>query len=164
MSKTSIHNQIKTYHRLLQTREDTDPAFLPDELKELRHKIMYVHLRVEQTIQIILAQNIFRLEFKKKNAPIIVEHFRRITPIFDSMEFYSKIKAIQALNLLPKELVKLILKVNDHRKYFSHPAVYQDKISEYKKPVKQLTTLKDLHKVSIALDKYILEHNLVLTE
>jgi len=164
MSKSSIQKQIARYHHLLQTREDTDPAYLPAELKELRHRIMYVHLRVEQTIQVVLAQNIFRLKLKKKEAPIIVEHFKRIAPIFDNMEFYPKIKAIQALGLMSSKLINLILKINDHRKYFSHPAAYQDKINEYRKPEKQLSTLKELHKALTELDKYILENKLLLDD
>jgi hypothetical protein len=164
MDKAKVLAKIIVYHRMLQDREDTDPAFLSNDIKEIRHRIMYTHLRVEQTLQIIIANNIFRLEFKKKNAPTIVENFERIAPIFDNMEFYAKVKSIQALNLLPKKIIYLVSKVNDYRKYFSHPATYQNTIKEYKKPEIQLGILKDLVKILSELDKYIVDNKLFLVD
>ncbi len=157
---SSIQDQIEDIKRQLQNREDTDPGYLTEDLKELRHWVMYTHLRVEQTLQVILGHNIFRLPLKTKNLPQIVENFKRIAPIFDNMEFYPKVKAIQKLGLMPKDLVDLIMKVNDHRKYFSHPATYGDVIGEYKNPEKQLQTLKELKSALEKLDKYITDNKL----
>jgi len=158
----SIQTQIKEIKEKLQDREDTDPAYLPDDIKDLRHFVMYTHLRVEQTIQIILGHNIINLEFKEENLVKIVESFKKIIPIFDNMEFYPKIKAIQKLGLLPETLIPLILKVNDHRKYFSHPATYGDIISEYRNEEKQLQTLKELYEVLEQLNNYIIEKKLYI--
>jgi len=161
---TTIQNQIKEIKEKLQNREDGDPAYLDDDLKELRHWVMYTHLRVEQTLQIILGHNIFKLDLKEKNLVKIVENFRKLMPIFDNMEFYSKVKAIQKLNLLPKEMIPLILKINDYRKYFSHPATYGETINEYKDEQKKLQILRDLLSALEQLDEYILKNNLVISK
>lgn len=109
-----------------------------------------------------MAHNIFRIDLTDANAVTIVEHYHRIAPIFENMEFYSKLKAIQSLKLLPNTLVSLASMVNDHRKYFSHPATYRNEINEYKKPEKQLETLRDLVKALEAFDKFLLDNQIVI--
>jgi hypothetical protein len=159
---SDLQKRIKEIKEDLQNREDTDPAYLSEDMKELRHWVMYTHLRVEQTLQVILGHNIFKLEFKKENLVQIIDNFKKVYPIFDNMEFYPKVKVIQTLNLLPKDLISLILKVNDHRKYFSHPATYVDIINEYKNEEKQLQTLIELQQVLNELDKYVFDNKLFI--
>lgn len=161
---STIQVQIDQIKEKLQNREDTDPAYLQEDLKDLRHWVMYTHLRVEQTLQIILGHNLFRLDFKEKNLVKIVENFRKLMPIFDNMEFYPKVKAIQKLSLLPENMISLILRVNDYRKYFSHPATYGEIINEYKDEQKQLQILKDLQSVLEQLDEYIIKNNLIISK
>jgi hypothetical protein len=164
MDENNIRTEIEKCCKRLQNKEDVDYNYLSTDLKELRHWIMYVHLTVELVIQGIMAYNIFKIPCKKNNARRMINNFKRVIPIFDNMEFYPKVKAIQALNLLPKDLVDLIFKINDHRKYFSHPATYGGEINKYKKPEKQLQTLKELEKVLSELDEYLIKNKLVFTD
>lgn len=160
----SIQAEIDEIKEQLQNREDTDPAYMHDDLKEVRHWVMYTHLRVEQTIQIILGHHIFQLEFKEDNLVKIVDNFKKVNPIFDNMEFYAKVKAVEKLELLPKKMISAIMKVNDHRKVFSHPATYGNVISEYRDENKQLQTLRELLSVLEMLDQYIHDNKLFITK
>lgn len=164
MNDKDVFKEIEKYREKLQNREDVDYNYLSEDLKELRHWIMYVHLTVELVLQGIMAYHIFQIPCKKDNSELMINSFKRIIPIFDNMEFYPKVKAIQSLNLLPTKLIDLIFKINDHRKYFSHPATYSNEINKYKTPEQQLNTLKELDKVLTDLDKLLINKKLVFKD
>lgn len=159
MTKKSVDEQLTLLHAELQTRENADPQHLPEDLRLLRHRIMYAHLHVEQSLQIILAYTIGS-SIKGKRAAAEETFLTNAMPVFDHMEFYPKVKAAQALDLLPRHVVSLIMKVNDHRKFFAHPATYHHVIDAYKDKKKQLQTLNDLKEAMEHLDEYMKKHRI----
>lgn len=135
--------QIDELLQKLQTWEDIDPHFMNDDLKELRHKVMHIHLRLEISLEILI--NDFLAEPFNKHPIKFSEKLilsNKLKFIFGNMDFLKKLKALQDAEKINKSTFKLLVKVNDVRKYFSHPLTYQDKLEEYKQPEKYLEILR----------------------
>jgi hypothetical protein len=122
----------------LQTYEDIDPAYLPEELKELRHKIMQVHLRLEASLDQLMASyslntiEEFMVTLKKYDKSRLQATRQSMQIIFDAMDFSRKVKVAKQMKKINNNVEDHLYKVNNLRLVFSHPTAYQDLIMQYK--------------------------------
>lgn len=137
-----LEDEISKLKNSLQNLEDVDDGYLDDEIKELRHFIMFVHFRVERSLEVLLVRHVLGISGRFTEEQQEVS--RRMTGLFDRMEFWPKVDACASLGLIDSNVRGLIDRVNVHRKFFSHPASYQEKIMEYKERATYRDTLKEL--------------------
>src|SRR5688500_6422503 len=91
-----INEKIEILSPGLQSAEDTDPYYMHPDLKELRIKVMYVHLRIESSLEIMIGD--FLLEpfekYKVKNED--KQLFRLyLRNTIESMDYFKKIIVLQ---------------------------------------------------------------------
>ena len=54
----TIEQEIEELLNKLQTAEDVDPLYTDEETKEIRHKILHIHARVEVSLEILIANHL----------------------------------------------------------------------------------------------------------
>lgn len=149
-----IEEEIEKLKEELQTQEDThNDAYLDEELKQLRHYIMFAHFSLERSLELILGVYV-KGEYQPSSALDSAKFYFRMSPILDRMEFWNKLEACEEAGLISGALKSLVATVNNHRKYFSHPASHSDKIREYSEREKYRQTLSDLKKALDAMNEH----------
>ncbi len=56
--RDDIRNLIDGLEGFIDASEDTDPAYFNSHLRELRHRVFYVHGAIERGIEIIIAKDV----------------------------------------------------------------------------------------------------------
>jgi hypothetical protein len=147
----NVKKEIERLHGLIQGWEDTDPAFLQFDLKELRHKIMYVHLRIEASLNILIGDYVseafiaFVKGEKLNGYKTSLQMFRwDLQKLLDEMDFAKKVKVALKTNKIDKKTQGRLFKVNDLRVIFSHPQAHQEEIQAFREQTKHLEALEIL--------------------
>lgn len=148
-----IENEIQELERVLQDMEDTSPDYLDPSLKDIRHFVIFVHSRLEQSLQLLIGQDLIWWDQDKENRKESIQFFANLWQIFEKMEFWGKIKICQERNLIQGALIGNLEKINKYRIVFSHPAAYHEEIQKYKDRGVCLQILKDLVSVIEEMDK-----------
>lgn len=129
-----------------------------DDLQMLRHVVMFIHLKIEQLIESMLIGHI--TDWKRKPYDVIQAalYIVRTEPIFNRMEYYNKADAAREMKLINDETFGKIMKVNDLRKWFSHPKAYHKQIKELDNKESIYKTLENLLKTFTEVRKVELEN------
>lgn len=134
MLDQKLEKEIQNLKDQLQNSEDTDPAYMNEEMKELRHYVMYTHLRLEESLGSLITRNILD-RFLPPDNVFTEDHqsaFRAGTASMIEVDYYRKVELAQANGQIDDRVRKLMEKVNNLRKYFSHPSKYYEKLQELK--------------------------------
>jgi hypothetical protein len=143
MIDPKVEKEIEELLKKLQGWEDIDPLYLGKSLKELRHKIIQVHARLEISVDIVIGDYILTAFNPKLPDPQL--NFRhKLNDILSTMDFAKKVAILKDVGRIQPDTVSKLYKVNDLRKYFAHPLTYYNKTREYKDSVKYLEALKSL--------------------
>lgn len=133
-----IEEEINTLKSTIASAEDTDPKYLHGQMRELRHAVLYVHMKLESFIDIAISHHLFG-KYTKNVMESAVE-FLRLEPIIEDIDYTKKVMAALKVGAITEEQKSMFMRVNDYRKWFSHQKRYQaelDKIhrdrNEYKK-------------------------------
>jgi hypothetical protein len=145
-SENQLEEKISELKETLQNYEDTDPAYMNEEIKELRHFTMYTHLRMEESLGHLLVRSQlaslapFNLPKEAYQAA-----FSSGTTIAIEVDYARKVNLAQSYNQIDSKVGSLMYQVNELRKYFSHPSKYYAKLAElrdnrdrYKEAMEQL--------------------------
>src|SRR4051812_17004654 len=116
-----ILEEIKGLLSGLQSAEDTDPYYMDADLKELRNKVMYVHLRIEASLEIIIGDLLLEpfAKYKVKNENKQLFRFYLGNTI-EAMDYVKKLTVLQEAGRLQKSTTNKFHKVNYLRIRFSH--------------------------------------------
>lgn len=145
-SEEQIEEQIRSLKEALQDYEDTDPAYMNEEMKELRHFVMYTHLRMEESLGHLLVRNqLAPLGAMNPPKEIYQAAFSSGTSIAIEVDFARKVNLAQSYDQIDSKVGSMMFQVNELRKYFSHPSKFQGKLGElsrdknkYKEALEQL--------------------------
>lgn len=123
-------NKLKMY---LQNLEDTDPAYMNSDMKELNHFVTFTHMRMEESLGHLLIRN----QLQSLNGmPMPIESYRTPfatgTSIAIEVDFYRKVELATENTLINTNVQNRMHKVNNLRKWFSHPSKYYGKLDELK--------------------------------
>lgn len=132
-------DKIKELHKKLETAEETDYLYFSKDLRDLRHRVMYVHSRIEGSLESLLVKEVIG------KPPYTEDLGKRLVSqlaILSELDFARKVTLVQKMGLITEPLRKDIMKINEVRKYFSHPSKFLEKIFEYKKEDKVAETLE----------------------
>jgi len=143
--------ELFEYVRALEIEED-DYLTLNDEFKEegdlveaFRNSVMIIHklteIRLDNLLTFYLSGKwIYNLGEKAQ------ENLKKKRIIFNRMEFYNKVKALEDIGLFSGKLANRILTINNIRVWFAHPSAYEEKILKYKDREKIIKDLEILLK------------------
>lgn len=134
MIDEKLEEEILSLKNQLQYAEDVDPAYMDKEMKELRHYVMYTHLRMEESLGSLITRSILS-PFLPKDNVFTEEHqsaFRAGTATMIEVDYYRKVQLAQTSGQIDDRVQKLMTKVNNLRLYFSHPSKYYEKLQELK--------------------------------
>lgn len=148
-----LEKQIANLKARIQISEDTDTAYLVDELKELRHYVLYVHLRLESSIEILLATKLMSPIDKGSDLAERALWLYHMNTLFKEIDFARKAKVAFKLKAISKNLKSKAFQVNDIRKWFAHPKEYHNEIQELRDEQKYVNALKKLVGALEELDK-----------
>ncbi|MEK7571765.1 MAG: hypothetical protein AAB553_05830 [Patescibacteria group bacterium] len=117
--------EIKQFKHTLQTAEDVDPAFMDDEMKELRHFTLFTHLRTDEAMGLMLTRENLK-ETIPPYPPFTQEQQSMIyagTVSVIEDKYFNKAKDVSANNLWEHDDEVAMLKVNALRNAFGHPSI-----------------------------------------
>lgn len=108
-----------------------------DLINTFRNAVMTIHRFTEIRLDYILTYHLSGkwypdLENKAK------EKLRKKMIIFNRMEFYNKVMAVEEAGFFDGTQSNQILRINNIRNWFSHPSAYGGKIEQYKN-IKKIT-------------------------
>lgn len=129
-----LEEEIKILKNQLQDYEDTDPAYMDQEMKELRHLVFYTHLRMEESLGHLITRNILGPLLPSDNVSTEQHQtaFRAGTASMVEVDYYCKVELAQSNGQIDDKVRILMEQVNNLRKYFSHPSKYGDRLRELK--------------------------------
>jgi len=156
-AEKKLEEDIQALKNTLQNHEDTDPAYMNEEMKELRHYVMYTHLRMEESLGHLITRNILS-PFLPTDNVFSEEHreaFTAGTASVIHIDYYRKVEEAHSSNLIDSRVRSLMLQVNNLRKYFSHSSEYYSELTElrdnrtkYKEALEQLVEAhKEMNKI-----------------
>ena len=120
--RLTLEEAIKLLNQKIQNWEDTDPAYMDENLKSLRHKVMYVHMRLEASLEYLVVRDLVGWDRKKLDGRVdartMGEIMAKMSAVFERMQFRNKVEACRRLELIIGKFAGLLLKVNDYRKHF----------------------------------------------
>lgn len=164
--------EIKRIKNELLMLEEGDIFYLNKELKELRNLIIYVHFKIEKSLEMILLKNLLYTTDQSDSSYLIL--CQKMEPLLEKVNFFHKLEACFKRELITKQLYSKISTVNNHRTTFSHPANNLIKILHYREQELYLQTLKlllntsdDMIEHMRNLDKYLSaahEHDLIFSD
>lgn len=141
-----VEEEIKILKGTLQSFEDTDPLYMGEEMQDLRHRTMYTHSRMEESLGHLIIKN----QLEPLGAASVPQEVRQAvfssgTTIAVDIPFYRKVEMAEEAGQINSSVAKEMHKVNNLRKWFSHPSKFQGKLtelkndrSEYKNALEQL--------------------------
>ncbi|HVZ12533.1 MAG TPA: hypothetical protein VG965_05905 [Patescibacteria group bacterium] len=143
----TVDEQIENCLRQLQNLEDIDPFYLNGPLQKLRHFVMFVHTRMEVSMEIFIGDYLF------EGSPLLskIESNRvyrsRLASVIEEMDFVKKINVLQKIKKIDSDTASSLFKVNQYRVAFSHPSAKIGEIKEFDDDNKYLEALKTLIKI-----------------
>lgn len=151
-NQNNLEKEIQQLKDILQNYEDTDPAYMNEEMKELRHYVLYTHLRMEESLGHLITRHTLT-PFLPADNNFSEQHqaaFRAGTASMIDVDYYRKVEQAQSIGEIDSNTRTLMEQVNNLRKYFSHPSKYWQKLQELKsdrnKYKEALQQLADAHK------------------
>lgn len=160
-TQDKLEGEIQSLKDTLQNYEDTDPAYMNKEMKELRHFTLYTHLRMEESLGYLLVKNqLAPLGSTSVPRETYQQVFASGTTIAIEIDFARKVELAQSCGQIDGAIGNMMYQVNNLRKWFSHPSKYYGKLAElrddrskYKIALEQLVnTHKEMNKV---FEKYL---------
>ncbi len=144
MDTKKTKQKITELEKRIQTMEDRDPFYMIKDLKKLRHMVMYIHMRIEASLELLLSYYLMDWKTYKHDVLESAKFLYRFSQIYNKMEFSQKVGLCSKLGLIEDNLRGKIFAVNDYRIYFAHPKAYERDINRLKRSEKRLKVLETL--------------------
>lgn len=163
-SQTKLETEIQTLKDVLQTYEDTDPAYMSKEMKELHHFTSFTHMRMEESLGSLVIKNMLTPVSESVSQKTYQQVLFSGTSIAVEIDFARKVDLAKTCGEIDADLGGLMHKVNDLRKWFSHPSKFNGKLDELKRDrgsyKNALSQLVNAHKrMNKIFEKYLQEKN-----
>lgn len=159
-----LEEKIEKMQDQLQRYEDIDPLYQDEELKKLNNQIIFIHSRLEASVNIIISRAVLLPmlpEVRTANRRILST--LAIENILDKMDFAKKVNLAKELGPLDGEdIVGKLYQVNNYRVWFSHPKTHQEEIRKLNDRKEYAKVLEDLITTYEAMNQYFVTHRIGL--
>ncbi len=139
-----IEEEINKLKTQISRWEDTDPLYVDDEIKTLRHMVGYVHAVAERELYRLICNYLLDWDKKKQDVAETALFYFKISPILDRFTFANRVDFCTSNKIIDKQLSEQLKSVNKIRNTFSHPTNYKMNISQFRERKTYLDTLKKL--------------------
>ncbi len=146
-----IRDEITELELSIDRAEDVDPAYINPHIRQLRHRVFYVHSAIERGVEILIAKYIM----PDRQNPQSIEEGENILgqriKLYDLLQqfgFYRKITYLREKKLVDKKIQDIFFGINSIRNEFAHPDAYK-----IKRFTDDKLTLEILRKLSKCLEK-----------
>lgn len=143
---SNFDSKIEELKKRLEDLEDTDPLYMGEELQYLRHKVLFVHARLEASLDYLIIKGLTNHLAYKTTELENRFTFRKMQTILGEIGFAKKIELAKKLHQLKSPVIEMVKAVNLVRNKLSHITNHQDEINEFKKPEKYLEVMELLVK------------------
>lgn len=117
-------SRYKDLEKMLFRVEESDDKYLTGELKKLRDRIFYAHIRAEANVDAIISKEIIHFQRVTPDALDIAMAILKIYKVIERSTFKDKILAARKINGIKKETFKKLDALNDLRNDFAHPKIH----------------------------------------
>lgn len=141
-----IEQEIEDVNRTIDGWEDIDPLFMHKPIRDLRHRVMFVHARLETSLGILLGRYVMKPAKKiipKETSQIMMTKFHWI---ISDMEFARKVNVAEDFGLISGPVKSNLFAVNNLRLAFSHLVSHETELLEFLDNNNYLKALKKLVK------------------
>lgn len=132
-NNTRFESKIKELKERLENLEDTDPFYMGNDLQYLRHKVLFVHARLEASLDYLIIKGLTNHLVHKTTDLENRFTFRKMQTILGEISFAKKIEIAKKLHQLKSPLVGMVRAVNTVRNKLSRITSHQDEVNEFKK-------------------------------
>lgn len=140
-----VMDEIEKLLEKLESYEDVDPVYLHEDMRELRHRVMHIHQRLELSLDILIGDYILDEAETDIEEPEAYYKFRAaMSFVLVRMDFLKKVEIAEQTGKLTNKEANKLRAVNTIRRNYSHPNAYAAQIYGYREPVKYLEVLKTL--------------------
>ncbi len=125
-----IRSDIQSLETQIDRAEDTDPAYLNKWIRELRHRVFYVHGAIEDGMELLIAKDIvpdLTNPNSNEEAENVFAQRIKLYSLLQHTPFQRKLSLACDLKLISKDLKKTFSIVNRIRNEFAHPDAYKIK-------------------------------------
>lgn len=143
-TEQKILEQIENLKDGLQNLEDIDPLYMGKDLEYLRHKVLFVHARLEISLDILISKGLISHISHKITDLENMLFNRKAQKILTELRFIKKIEIAKALKKIGNQLYTDLIKVNTIRNKLSHPVGYQEELNKLKDQEKYLEVMEIL--------------------
>jgi hypothetical protein len=152
--------KINEFKRKLSLQEDGDFQYMDEDVRELRHYVMYIHGALESAMDTRIGQYLIKdIPSTKINNEERYGFHWKLKFLLDEMDFSKKVKVLEKYEFLTKELISKLWAVNQIRVYFSHPSSHLRKLKTYEDEVEYLKVLDTLDEAMTAMNELILSEH-----
>ena len=147
-NQSKIDKEISEINEIIDNWEDTDSIYMEEHIRELRHRIMYVHTRLESAVGVLIGVYVLAPAydtFSEETSQLIMTRFDNV---ISETDFARKVNLAEEFNLIPGTLKDKLFKVNSLRLIFSHPKSHEAEIKSFldeETYLKALKTLRDAY-------------------
>ncbi len=146
-----IEQEISELNGIIDGWEDIDPIYMHREIRELRHRVMFVHTRCESSVGLLLGKYVLapaRGTIEKTTSQIMMTHFDNVV---SETDFARKVTMAYKFGLIERTLKGKLFDVNNLRLIFSHPKSHDAEIKEF---LDRKNYLEALKKLKAAYDEF----------
>jgi hypothetical protein len=133
MINKKLENSIKSIQAGFDATEETDYLYMGKAMQRLRHHTMYIHSRIEQSLETLIIQYqlkpIEEISFPKEARQSL---YQRGIFIISEIPFTKKLELAKNNEYVKEGHQKRFRKVNNLRIHFSHPTTHQQKLDKLK--------------------------------
>lgn len=154
-----IEKEIENLSQTIDSWEDTDPLYMDDSVRALRHRVMYVHTRLESSVGLLLGDYVLssaKNTIEKRTRQIIMTKFDKVV---SEIDFAKKVTLAEELNLISGDIKAKLFQVNRFRIIFSHPKAHEAEIIEFQDRENYLKVLKQLRDAYGAMNNFFSKYN-----
>jgi len=154
----NLEKAIEKLEAIIDNWEDTDPEYLPSNLRKLRHRIFFVHRVLERSVEILIIKKTSSPFADKISNEERLGLNRSILIILERVSFIRKIEILKDLGVeTTKSLYKNLLEVNKIRNEFAHPEAfalrdYEDKEERWKILTLLVEAMEEFNKLFAAIE------------
>src|SRR5947209_4584580 len=111
-----IEKDIERLEELLDNIEDTDPAYLSEHIRLLRHKDFYIQFKLEKSIEILIAQKTYEHIKDKITTQDKQDIYTKMLKLMEKQAFSRKLETAKSLEIFEgTSSYKLTKDVNELR-------------------------------------------------
>lgn len=142
-----IEEEISELNEIIDYWENTNPIYMERQIRELRHRVMFVHTRLEASVGLLLGKYVIapaKDTLEKTTKQIMMTHFDNIV---SETDFARKVAKAKEFGLISGTLLKKLHQVNRLRLIFSYPKSHDAETKEF---LDRNTYLEALRKLTVS--------------